>query len=205
LEVAISNNPGESGIRNSSEYKGGKQLKKLLAIGAVMALVGVMAAPMAALAETSGDTTVTANTESATLSITAPNGKAGVTLLLNKVDQSLLDSTGSVTSNVPYTVTAADKMDSKIGDAGKMVEWTASAWGMGKILDPVKVGSTMPTVGQAPSAIGATAITIISNAPPALTPTDCLISATVSVGSEPVLPPGSVYKVVITFTVSQGT
>jgi hypothetical protein len=109
------NNPGESGIRNSSEYKGGKQLKKLLAIGAVMALVGVMAAPMAALADSA--VTEVSGTFTKTATVTKPTDVAFPPLVVG-VNSGNSVTPGSVVANVlgwSLTVT-----DSKATTAGYM-------------------------------------------------------------------------------------
>jgi hypothetical protein len=57
--------------RNSSEDKGGIQLKKLLAMGAVLALVGVIVAPMAAFA-VDGTTTVSGVLALGAIEVTGP-------------------------------------------------------------------------------------------------------------------------------------
>lgn len=174
--------------------------KKILTfLGIILVLVAALAEPMLVMAD-SGDTTVTANFESIT--ITAPTGQTD--LILNSIgtDQSLVSSTGLVTSTVAYDVTAVDAMnDTKAaGDAGQMTEWTGSAWNStNKISSAVQVGSSMTTYGVSPAAISDTSLTIVTGAP-AGAAVDTQITVTVDTAGEAALDPPSLYKIVITFT-----
>ena len=175
--------------------------KKILTVlGIILVMVAALAEPMSVMAD-SGDTTVTANFESIT--ITAPTGQTD--LILNSTGtQSLVSSTGLVTSTVAYDVTAVDAMnDSKVaGDAGQLTEWNSStsSWNSAnKITSVVNVGSSMTTYGASPTAISASPTTIISGAPLG-TAVDTQITVTVTTASEAALDPPSLYKIVITFT-----
>ncbi len=174
--------------------------KKILTVlGIILVMVAALAEPMSVMAD-SGDTTVTANFESIT--ITAPTGQTDLILNSTGTDQSLVSSTGLITSTVAYDVTAVDAMnDSKAaGDAGQLTEWSGSAWNSAnKITSVVNVGSSMTTYGTSPAAITATPMTIISGAPLG-TAVDTQITVTVTTAGEAALDPPSLYKIVITFT-----
>ena len=176
--------------------------KRILALGIVLALITALAVPMAVLAAT-GDTTVTGNFSSIT--ITAPTGETDLVLTTTGAN-SLVTTTGSVTSTVAYDVTVKDAMeDTKAGtDAGQMVSWASSTYADGvKIADVVSVDSTHANeVGTGmPHDVTASEFTII-DAASAATNDDLLITVSVTTDNESALDPPSVYKITLTFTAS---
>jgi hypothetical protein len=182
-----------------------KKMKKLLIIGTMLALAAAMVVPVAAFGAT-GDTTVTANFESIT--ITAPTGKTNMALAASTADQSLVSTAGVITSSLPYNVTAKDKMDvsKDAGDAGYLTSWDGDSWNNGvKIAAPVKVGSGMATYGQAAGNLSATDRNVIVGAP-AGNSVGAQITVTVTTaGGDTALTAPNVYRIVITFTVSSAT
>jgi hypothetical protein len=177
--------------------------KKIIALGIVLALLLTVTVPMAVMAG-SGDTTVTGNFESIT--ITAPTGQSNLVLTTSTADISLVTDTGNVTSTVAYDVTVKDKMeDSKAsGDAGQMVSWASSSYDDGvKIADVVRVNTThgSAVVAGLPHDVTASDFTII-DAASAATSDDLLITVLVDTASESALNPPSVYKITLTFTAS---
>ncbi len=136
--------------------------------------------------------------------ITAPAGKTVVVLHPTDTDQSLVDDTGSIVSDVNYDVTAVDAMDNSkdSGDAGKMTKFdgTSTYTNASVIANAVKVGSTMATKGQTAAAISATPINVILAG--TASDTDTLITVTVTPQNEAALTGSDVYQIVITFTAS---
>ena len=143
------------------------------------------------------------------ITITPPSGKTGFILSPNTSGQSLITTTGLVTSDVTYDVAVRDKMeDSKAGtDAGQMVSWAAGSYDAGvKIADVVYVNTThgSAVVAGLPHDVTATDFTII-DAATAATNDDLLITVAVDTVTEPALNPPSVYKITLTFTASADT
>ena len=148
------------------------------------------------------------------ITITVPQGKTGFILLPNTASQSLITTTGSVTSDVPYDVTVKDKMEvddgsnaKDAGDAGQMVEYTnANLWvDASKIADVVSVDTTHASkvVSGLPHDVTASDFTIITGAT-AATNDNLFIAVTIdTVGGDVALTEaGHWYKVTITFTAS---
>lgn len=175
--------------------------KRILTIVGIVVLLATLVAPMAVWAA-EGDTVITANFES--ISITAPTGETDLVLTATG-SNSLISTTGSVTSNVAYDVSVKDKMESSkdAGDAGQMVKWDGS-WENGtKIADVVTVGSTHASqVG--PIDVTASDQDIISNAT-AATNDDLLLTVAVTTSSESALSGTARYKITLTFTAAAHT
>lgn len=139
------------------------------------------------------------------ITITPPSGKTNFILAVETAGQSLIDTTGLVTSDVNYDVLVKDKMDGKpSGDAGQMVEWTGTAWGDSKLASVVTVISNH-TSGTGVKNVTASDQVIISNALPA-TDDDLKINIMVNtVSGDTVLPADHWYKIILTFTASAHT
>lgn len=143
------------------------------------------------------------------ITITPPTGKTEFFLAPETEGQSLITTTGLVTSTAkPFDVTAVDKMDAGklTGDAGKMVEWDGSAWGSGKLTSVVKVGSTIPGYGQPPADLSDSPITIIANHPKGKNlDAEITVTITTVAGDVGLTEAGHWYRIVITFTASEYT
>jgi hypothetical protein len=185
-------------------------MKKLITLAIALAMLATLILPVTALADENGNTTITANFQS--MSITAPTGKTNMTLAATTADQSLVSSTGQVTSTVLYDVTAVDAVDTSKadGDNGYMTSWTGSAYNNGiHLTDRVKVGSTMTDYGQTAAYLntGATpaAITIIDGGQiGSAVNANIVVTQETQSGDAPLTPPNT-YRIVITFTIVAGS
>lgn len=143
------------------------------------------------------------------ITITAPTGETDLVLTPATNDQSLITSTGSVTSNVNFDVTARDNMaDSKdAGDAGYLTEWTGAAWVNGsKLTNAVTVWSTHANAVGSEITLTDSDQDVILNGTSG-TDVDLLLitQQDTAAGDECLTESGHYYKIVITFTASQAT
>ena len=188
---------------------GGIMKIKVFTIATVMTLLVMMITPTFVFAATAtGDTAITANFAlTPEISITAPTGNTNM-ILTPSGSNTLTSTNGLVTSNVPYNVSVKDKMENAKagGDAGKMVEWTGTAWGTGKIASAVTVNTThtAKVATGLPQSVTASDFVIISNAPPA-TDDNLLITVNVTTAGEPALTGANRYKITLTFTATTVT
>lgn len=146
----------------------------------------------------------------ATITITVPQGETGFILSPETAGQSLITTTGLVTSDVLYDVTAIDAMEvSKNGTyAGQMLEWDGADWTTTALTNAVVVNTTHASrnSGVLPYTLDNTGATIISGA---LADTDdnLLITVTIdTVGGDVTLTEaGHWYKITISFTASEAS
>jgi hypothetical protein len=190
---------------------GGIMKIKVFTMATVLTLLVVMLTPTSVFAATAtGDTAITGNfAPTPAISITVPTGNTNM-ILTPSGSNTLTSTSGLVTSNVNYNVTVKDKMESTKapGDAGKMVEWTGTAWGAGKIASVVTVNTTHAAKVAAglPHGVTASDFTIISNAPGPVTDDNLLITVSVTTAGEPALTGANrYYRITLTFTATTVT
>ena len=143
------------------------------------------------------------------ITITPPTGGTDLVLTPATADQSLITSTGNVTSGVNFDVTARDNMaDSKdAGDAGYLTEWTGAAWVNGsKLTNAVTVWSSHTNKVASEITLTDSDQSVILNATLG-TDVDLLLIVTqdTAAGDESLTESGHYYKIVITFTACQAT
>ncbi len=200
--------------------------RRILALAAALALVAALVMPMAALADTAGDTTVTGDLAAGALSITAPTPATDLSLTYVETAQTLISATpadqGKVTSTTPFIVTVTDKMDTfgavakTSGSDGKMVEATGSAYVNGGLIlkNPVTVGSTYAEGGVAAGADLVSGGTVILTSTKAsvgggevnmLATVTQALDLTFAGGYDVPAPDTNVYRIVLTFTITVET
>jgi len=146
---------------------------------------------------------------SVSITITPPTGGTDLVLAPETSNQSLITSTGSVTSGVNFDVTAKDKMaDDKSGNAGKLIEYDAGGIvAGGKVLtNAVTVWSSHTNKVASEITLTASDQSVIVNAALA-TDVDLLliVEQDTAAGDESLTESGHYYKIVITFTASEHT
>jgi hypothetical protein len=142
------------------------------------------------------------------MSIIVPTGRANL-ILQPDSSQSLISSTGSATSNVTFNITVTDSLvgGKPEGSDGVMAEWDNSSYVIGgkKLTNAVKVWSDMPIYNQGIITLNDSTQDVI-HAVPAGTDINLQLNVTQdTVSGDETLSGGHWYRIIITFTIVQGT
>jgi hypothetical protein len=143
------------------------------------------------------------------MSISVPTGLTYLILQPNTSGQTVISGTGSATSNVTFNITVTDSLaDSKPpGTAGKMAEWDGSAYvSSGRTLtNAVKVWSDDGTYGTGVITLDGSAPDVLHGVPFGSNINLQLKATQDTVIGDEALFGGHMYRIVITFTISEHT